>query len=77
MKSKIISSVRLSDSGHEIKNLNINLSIFCFFCIKAKEKIVFFFKQWGGRNKKAAGRILNGKTYDEMPNIMEVESGAK
>ncbi|HLX13813.1 MAG TPA: DUF5131 family protein [Bradyrhizobium sp.] len=29
----------------------------------------FFFKQWGGRNKKAAGRILNGKTYDEMPDL--------
>ncbi len=29
----------------------------------------FFFKQWGGRNKKAAGRILNGRTYDDMPEI--------
>jgi len=29
--------------------------------------VAFFFKQWGGRNKKANGRILNGKTYDEMP----------
>jgi protein gp37 len=27
----------------------------------------FFFKQWGGTNKKAAGRLLKGKTYDEMP----------
>ncbi|MGF7171641.1 protein gp37 [Sphingobium xanthum] len=27
----------------------------------------FFFKQWGGRNKKATGRLLKGKTYDEMP----------
>lgn len=27
----------------------------------------FFFKQWGGKNKKATGRILNGRTYDEMP----------
>lgn len=27
----------------------------------------FFFKQWGGTNKKAAGRTLNGRTYDEMP----------
>lgn len=27
----------------------------------------FFFKQWGGKNKKAAGRLLNGRTYDEMP----------
>lgn len=29
----------------------------------------FFFKQWGGYNKKAAGRELNGKTYDEMPKV--------
>jgi len=27
----------------------------------------FFFKQWGGRNKKAAGRELHGRTYDEYP----------
>ncbi len=32
-----------------------------------KAGVAFFFKQWGGRNKKAAGRILNGRTYDEMP----------
>lgn len=27
----------------------------------------FFFKQWGGTNKKANGRTLRGRTYDEMP----------
>jgi protein gp37 len=27
----------------------------------------FFFKQWGGTNKKKTGRLLNGQTYDEMP----------
>jgi protein gp37 len=27
----------------------------------------FFFKQWGGKNKKAAGRTLRGRTYDEFP----------
>ncbi|UGY13202.1 DUF5131 family protein [Bradyrhizobium septentrionale] len=27
----------------------------------------FFFKQWGGKNKKAAGRLLHGRTYDDMP----------
>lgn len=27
----------------------------------------FFFKQWGGVNKKATGRLLDGRTYDEMP----------
>ena len=32
-----------------------------------KFNVPFFFKQWGGINKKKAGRILNGRTYDEMP----------
>jgi protein gp37 len=27
----------------------------------------FFFKQWGGVRKKATGRKLNGRTYDEFP----------
>jgi protein gp37 len=27
----------------------------------------FFFKQWGGKNKKATGRLLRGRTYDELP----------
>ena len=34
-----------------------------------KSDVAFFFKQWGGKNKKKSGRILNGKTYDEMPEI--------
>ena len=32
-------------------------------------KVPFFFKQWGGKNKKKVGRTLNGRTWDEMPNI--------
>ncbi|MDR0580432.1 MAG: phage Gp37/Gp68 family protein [Campylobacteraceae bacterium] len=32
-----------------------------------KQKVPFFFKQWGGKNKKKAGRLLDGKTYNEMP----------
>ncbi|WP_428657619.1 DUF5131 family protein [Runella sp.] len=31
--------------------------------------VPFFFKQWGGKNKKMAGRMLDGRTYDEMPNF--------
>jgi protein gp37 len=31
--------------------------------------VPFFFKQWGGINKKAAGRLLQGRTWDEMPSI--------
>lgn len=30
--------------------------------------VPFFFKQWGGVRKKLAGRILDGRTYDERPN---------
>lgn len=29
--------------------------------------VPYFFKQWGGRNKKRAGRTLDGRTWDEMP----------
>ena len=32
-----------------------------------EQEVLFFFKQWGGKNKKKAGRILAGNTYDEMP----------
>jgi protein gp37 len=32
----------------------------------------FFFKQWGGTNKKAAGRELDGQTWDEMPPIEQL-----
>ena len=29
--------------------------------------VPFFFKQWGGIRKKKAGRVLDGRTWDEMP----------
>lgn len=30
-------------------------------------RVAFFFKQWGGVNKKRNGRVLDGRTYDEFP----------
>ena len=30
--------------------------------------VPFFFKQWGGVFKKRTGRVLDGRTWDEMPN---------
>lgn len=33
--------------------------------------VPFFFKQWGGRNKKQAGRILKGRNWDEMPDSIQ------
>ena len=29
----------------------------------------FFFKQWGGRNKKATGRSYRGRTWDDLPEL--------
>lgn len=34
-----------------------------------KSKVPFFFKQWGGVQKKRNGRELDGRTWDEMPPI--------
>jgi protein gp37 len=34
--------------------------------------VPFFFKQWGGVQKKRAGRELDGRTYDEMPQSVDL-----
>jgi protein gp37 len=34
-----------------------------------QQGVAFFFKQWGGTNKKAAGRIYRNRTWDEYPRI--------
>lgn len=39
-------------------------------CIRAK--VPFFFKQWGGVNKKKAGRLLEGRTWDEIPTALSL-----
>ena len=36
-------------------------------CIE--NNVPFFFKQWGGVNKKKAGRLLKGKLWDQMPQV--------
>lgn len=35
-----------------------------------KQKVPFFFKQWGGVRKHTTGRLLGGRTYDEMPRLL-------
>lgn len=34
-----------------------------------REGVPFFFKQWGGVFKKRTGRLLDGRTWDEMPAV--------
>lgn len=37
-----------------------------------ESRTAFFFKQWGGTNKKKNGRMLDGQTWDEMPEISQL-----
>ena len=39
-------------------------------CVEAS--VPFFFKQWGGTNKKKAGRLLQGRTWEQMPDVAAV-----
>lgn len=39
-------------------------------CIQSN--VPFFFKQWGGFKKKKHGRLLDGRTWDEMPQMVGV-----
>jgi protein gp37 len=36
--------------------------------------VAFHFKQWGGVNKKRAGRLLDGRTWDEFPQSADARS---
>jgi protein gp37 len=39
--------------------------------------VPFFFKQWGGVQKSRTGRILEGRTWDEMPIADRGKNGQK
>ncbi len=44
-------------------------------CQSLCPKVAFFFKQWGGFNKKRAGRSLDERTWDELPKRPVSNSG--
>jgi len=37
-----------------------------------RENVSFFFKQWGGVFKKKTGRVLDGRTWDDMPELVMI-----
>jgi len=37
-----------------------------------EEDLAFFFKQWGGRHPKSGGRVLDGRTWDEIPEVPDL-----
>jgi len=55
------------ESGPHSRPMNIQWVREIFRACK-KQEVPFFFKQWGGVRKDLTGRLLNGKTYDAMPN---------
>jgi protein gp37 len=54
------------ESGHRARPMDASWVI----AIRSqcqRTKVPFFFKQWGGPNRKKAGRRLEGRTWDETP----------
>jgi len=41
-------------------------------CVKAR--VAFFFKQWGGRNPKSGGRLLEGEEWNQFPMELPVSA---
>ncbi|MCG7500596.1 phage Gp37/Gp68 family protein [Tenacibaculum sp. Mcav3-52] len=37
-----------------------------------EQNVTFFFKQWGGENKKKAGNLLDGQKYEAFPNNLKL-----
>lgn len=54
------------ESGHGARDMKIEWVREIFRACK-KQNVPFFFKQWGGVRKDLTGRLLRGRTYNEMP----------
>jgi protein gp37 len=54
------------ESGPHSRSMNIEWVREIFRACR-KQHVPFFFKQWGGVRKDRTGRLLRGRTYDEMP----------
>jgi len=54
------------ESGHGARSMHKDW-VENIFTLCQREQVAFFFKQWGGVHKSTTGRMLHGKTYDEMP----------
>ncbi len=56
------------ESGPKARPMNIQwVRPIRDYCLE--QKIPFFFKQWGGINKKKAGNLLDGVTWEQYPSI--------
>lgn len=62
------------ESGRKPRPMNSNWVLDILYQCR-ENNVKFFFKQWGGTNKKKNGRILLNRTWDDMPstNMPEAE----
>jgi protein gp37 len=63
------------ESGHRARPMDANwVRAIREACQRAR--VPFFFKQWGGVMKGRTGRTLDGRTWDEMPGVPEIEASS-
>jgi len=59
------------ESGHQARPMDpswvVNIRNQC-----QRTKVPFFFKQWGGPSRKKTGRKLEGRTWDEIPEAVDM-----
>jgi len=63
MSYKVVESAFAQQRGQHKQYCEINL------IFSDENNVPFFFNQWGGTNKKQAGRLLLDQTWDAMPNV--------
>jgi len=64
------------ESGPNARNMKREWATFIRDrCIEAG--VPYFFKQWGGWNKKAAGRMLDGRLWNQMPPLAHENAAAR
>lgn len=56
------------ESGHGARPIRVEWVKSIFRQCRTAE-VPFFFKQWGGVRKDLTGRVLNGRTYNNMPSV--------
>jgi protein gp37 len=59
------------ESGHQARPMHVSWPVDIRNQCQ-RMKVPFFFKQWGGPNRKKTGRRLEGRTWDEIPTALDM-----
>ena len=63
--ARLINNAQVSGNARLIGNARVGGDA----NVEGNAQVSVFFKQWGGKIKKRTGRILDGRTWDEMPKL--------